>query len=162
MGTGLLNHKRVLLVDDEEDVLETLQELLSMCDVVKASSFEEAREFLENQVFDLAILDIMGVNGYNLLEIAVRKKVLAVMLTAHALSPQDTVKSFRGGAAYYIPKDRMKDMVMYLTDILEAKGKGERFWWRWLDRFGSYYDRKFGPDWKKGNEEFWRNFGPWE
>jgi DNA-binding NtrC family response regulator len=162
MGPYLLKGKKVLLVDDEPDVLETLEELLSMCQLVKASSFDEAKECLENQVFDLAILDIMGVDGYTLLEIAIQKKVIAVMLTAHALSPKDTVKSFRGGAAYYIPKDRMKDMVMYLTDILEAKEKGERFWWRWLDRFGSYYDRKFGPDWKKGDEEFWRNFGPWE
>lgn len=162
MGTNLLKDKKVLVVDDEVDVLETLEELLSMCHVVKASSFDEAKKSLENQVFDLAILDIMGVEGYNLLEIAVRKKVIAAMLTAHAFSPQDTVKSFRGGAAYYIPKDKMKDIVMYLTDILDAKEKGERFWWRWLDRFGSYYDRKFGPNWKRGDQEFWRNFGPWE
>jgi len=162
MGTNLLKDKKVLVVDDEVDVLETLEELLSMCHVVKASSFDEAKKSLENQVFDLAILDIMGVAGYNLLEIAVRKKVIAAMLTAHAFSPQDTVKSFRGGAAYYIPKDKMKDIVMYLTDILDAKEKGERFWWRWLDRFGSYYDRKFGPNWKRGDQEFWRNFGPWE
>ena len=162
MAPHFLKGRKVLLVDDELDVLETLEELLSMCHLVKASSFDEAKKHLENEVFDLAILDIMGVDGYNLLEIAIRKKVMAVMLTAHALSPKDTVKSFRGGAAYYIPKDRMKDMVMYLTDILEAKEKGERFWWRWLDRFGSYYDKKFGPDWRKGDEEFWRNFGPWE
>jgi DNA-binding response OmpR family regulator len=162
MGTNLLKDKKVLVVDDEVDVLETLEELLSMCHVVKASSFDEAKKSLENQVFDLAILDIMGVEGYNLLEIAVQKKVIAAMLTAHAFSPQDTVKSFRGGAAYYIPKDRMKDIVMYLTDILEAQEKGERFWWRWLDRFGAYYDKKFGPNWKRGDQEFWRNFGPWE
>jgi len=162
MGPYLLKGKKVLLVDDELDVLETLGDLLSMCHIVKASNFDDAKKTLEHQVFDLAILDIMGVDGYNLLEIAIRKKVITVMLTAHALSPRDTVKSFRGGAAYYIPKDRMKDMVMYLTDILEAKEKGERFWWRWLDRFGSYYDKKFGPDWRKGDEEFWGNFGPWE
>jgi hypoxanthine-guanine phosphoribosyltransferase len=34
--------KRVLIVDDEMDVLETLAELLSMCTVTKASSFNEA------------------------------------------------------------------------------------------------------------------------
>lgn len=162
MAINPLKDKKVLVVDDEVDVLETLEELLSMCHLVKAPSFEEAKKHLETQTFDLAILDIMGVDGYTLLEIAIRKKVIAVMLTAHALSPQDTVKSFRGGAAYYIPKDRMSDMVMYLTDILEAQDKGKGFWWRWLERFGDYYDKKFGPDWRKGDEEFWRNFGPWE
>ena len=42
----LLEGKRVLIVDDEPDVLESLIELLSMCDVVTASTFEEAKELL--------------------------------------------------------------------------------------------------------------------
>jgi DNA-binding NtrC family response regulator len=162
MGTDLLNDKRVLVVDDEVDVLETLEDLLGMCHLVKASSFVEAKTSLENQVFDIAILDIMGVDGYRLLDIATRKKILTVMLTAHALSPEDTVKSFKEGAASFVPKDKMKDISTYLVDILEAKEKGKSSWWRWLERFASYYDRKFGPNWRRGNEEFWRSFGPWE
>jgi len=98
MTKTLLDGKRVLIVDDEPDVLATLEDLLSMCDVVKASSFLEAKDLLTTQYFDLAILDIMGVDGYKLLEIAVERKVIAVMLTAHALSPEDTVKSF--GSSY--------------------------------------------------------------
>jgi DNA-binding NtrC family response regulator len=162
MAINLLNDKKVLLVDDEVDVLETLEELLSMCHVAKASSFNEAKKYLENQIFDIAILDIMGVDGYRLLDIATRRKVLPVMLTAHALSPQDTVKSFKEGAASFVPKDKMKDIATYLADILEAKEKGKSFWWRWLERFASYYDKKFGPNWRRDDEEFWRNLGPWE
>ena len=30
----------------------------------------------------------------------------------------------------------------------EAKEKGKSYWWRWLDRFASYYDRKYDPDWR--------------
>jgi hypothetical protein len=44
-------------------------------------------------VFDLVILDIMGVDGFILLPLASRKKVPTVMLTANALSVQDTIKS---------------------------------------------------------------------
>ncbi len=162
MVSDLLKDKKVLVVDDEVDVLETLEELLSMCHVVKASSFGEAKKFLENQGFDIVILDIMGVDGYRLLDIATKRKVLPVMLTAHALSPEDTVKSFKEGAASFVPKDKMKDIATYLGDILEAKEKGQSFWWRWLERFASYYDKKFGPNWRRGEEEFWRNLGPWE
>ena len=36
----LLDGKRVLAVDDEQDVLDTLVDLLPMCEVIKASSFE--------------------------------------------------------------------------------------------------------------------------
>jgi DNA-binding response OmpR family regulator len=83
----LLNGKKILIVDDEADILDILEELLEMCDVVKASTFEEAKNLLESQHFDMAILDIMGVNGYGLLEIANKKDVPAVMLTAHAFTP---------------------------------------------------------------------------
>ncbi len=103
----ILKGKKILIVDDEPDVLDTLEELLSMCQVVKATSFEEAKQYLNKQSFDMAVLDIMGVNGYDLLDIAVAKKVTAVMLTAHALSPEDTMKSFKCGAAYYVPKDKI-------------------------------------------------------
>ncbi len=153
-----MKYKRLLIVDDEPDVLETLEELLSMCDVVKASSFEEAKDLLEVQYFDIAILDIMGVDGYKLLEIANKRKVMAVMLTAHALSPEDTVKSYKEHAAYYVPKEKMSEITTYLNDILEAKEQGKNFWSRWLDRFALYYDEKFGPNWKDTDKDFWKNF----
>ena len=41
MNKSLLDGKRILIVDDEPDVLETLKDLLSACEVVKASSFDE-------------------------------------------------------------------------------------------------------------------------
>lgn len=59
---SLLDYKRVLIVDDEPDVLDMLEELLPMCDVVKASSFDRGKELLETQYFDIATLDIMGIN----------------------------------------------------------------------------------------------------
>jgi len=124
---GLLDGKKILIVDDEPDVLESLEELLSMCDVKKASSFDTAKELLESQYFDMAVLDIMGVGGYKLLEIAKERKVIAVMLTAHALSVDDTVKSYKDGAASYVPKDEMANITDFLEDILEAREKGQNF-----------------------------------
>lgn len=153
-----LEGKRVLIVDDEPDVLETLEEMLSVCRITKATTFEEAKKQLEFESFDFVILDIMGVNGYELLDIAQEKKLAAVMLTAHALSPQDTVRSFKGGAASYVPKDEMAKLPTLLVDIMEAQLKSKSLWWRWLERMGEYYDKKFGRDWKKGDKEFWDNF----
>ncbi|MBW2412239.1 MAG: response regulator, partial [Deltaproteobacteria bacterium] len=66
----LLEGKRILLVDDEPDVLDTLEDLLPMCETVTASNFDEAKELLETQYFDMTVLDIMGVEGFKLLEIA--------------------------------------------------------------------------------------------
>ncbi len=154
----ILKDKKILIVDDEPDILETLEELLDMCHVVKATSFEEASEKLETMSFDMAILDIMGVGGYRLLRIANEKKIITVMLTAHALSPEDTVKSFKQGAASYVPKDQIAHIETFLNDILEAQETGKHTRWRWLTRLGTYYDRKFGPNWKKNDEKFWEKF----
>ena len=155
---SLIDDKRILIVDDEPDILETLAELLPMCDVVKATNFEEAKDLLETQYFDIAILDIMGVDGYALLEIANRREVVSVMLTAHALSPDNIVKSYKEGAASYVPKDEMVNITTFLNDILEAKEQGKSTWVRWFNRLGNYLDKKFGPDWKTDDKEFWDKF----
>lgn len=157
-GESLLEGKRVLIVDDETDVLDTLSGLLSMCDISTASNSEEAKKLLQEKDFDIAILDIMGVDGYQILEWVGARNITAVMLTAHALSPEDTVKSFNKGAASYVPKEKMPQIVTYLEDVLEAKNKGKSTWGRWLERFNEYYERVFGPDWKDHDKEFWKKF----
>jgi DNA-binding NtrC family response regulator len=154
----LLEGKSVLLVDDEPDVLDTLDDLLPMCKNTKASTFEEAGDLLETRYFDIAILDIMGVEGYQLLEIANRKDVTAVMLTAHALSPDNIVKSYREGAASYLPKEEMVNIASFLNDVLDAQEKGKNPWIRWYDRMGSFFEKKFGPKWKDDEKEFWEKF----
>ncbi|MGD8386378.1 MAG: response regulator [Desulfobacteraceae bacterium] len=154
-GTDALQGKRVLAVDDEPDVLDALEEILEMCVVVKAVDFETAKNLMDSQSFDFAILDIMGVDGYRLLEAAQDKGIVAVMLTAHALSVRDTVKSYQKGAASYVPKEKITELSQMLEDILEARERGKHFWWRWLDRMGAYYDKRFGPDWQEQDREFW-------
>ena len=78
------------------------------------------------------------------------------MLTAHALTTDDTAKSYREGAASYVPKEKMHDITIYSTDVLEAQERGQSSWWRWLQRFGSFYDKKFGTDWKDAYETMLR------
>jgi hypothetical protein len=97
------------------------------------------------------------------LEIANEKEITAVMLTAHALSIQNTVKAHEEGAASYIPKDEMANIDVFLNDILEAKEKGKSFWWRWRERLGSFYDKRFGTNWKEKDKgaEFWEQIGYW-
>jgi DNA-binding NtrC family response regulator len=154
----LLKGKRILLVDDEPDVLDTLQDLLSMCKTVKASNFKTAKDYLETQVFDLVILDIMGVAGFQLLKIAKQREVTAVMLTAHALSPDTVIKSYREGAASYLPKEEMVHIASFLSDVLEAKEQGKSTWLRWYDELGAFFEKKFGENWQKDDPQFWKKF----
>lgn len=149
-----LEGKRVLVVDDEPDVLELVGELLDMSQVIKVSSFDEARKILEKGSVDMAVLDIMGVNGYELLRIAKNKGVTTVMFTAHALSLEDTEKSFKTGAAFFVPKQNLSNIAEYLDRVVEAQGNGESTWASWLDCFGDFYDRRFGLVWKEKVGDF--------
>ena len=110
----------ILIVDDEQDVLDMLIELLDICKIDTAQSFEEGKRMLEKDHYDVAILDIMGVKGFELLEIAKKEGTPALMLTAHALSEENLKKSAEEGASYYAPKDEMKNIDVFVADIIEA------------------------------------------
>jgi len=154
-----LDGKKILVVDDEPDVLAILKELLSMCDVVTASTFNEAKELLESQDFDVAILDIMGVDGYRLLGIAKQRNIPAVMLTAHALTPDNLVRSIKEGAASYIPKDEITEIADFLADVLKAQVGGKDPWQTWQERLpSSYFEKRWGAAWQDTDKEFWERF----
>lgn len=154
----LLQGKKILLVDDEADVLDTLEELLADYDTVRAATFEDARNLLETEAFDVAILDIMGVNGFELLAISARKGVISVMLTARAIDPHSIKRSITGGADYYLPKEEMSRIEDHLREVLAARMQGRSPWERWMHRLGSYCEKRFGPDWQKGDKIFWDKF----
>jgi CheY-like chemotaxis protein len=152
-----LESKRILIVDDEPDVLDSLEDLLEMCQLTRASNFADARALLENRFYDIVILDIMGVDGYELLEIATAKNVTAVMLTAHAFSPDHLMKSYQGGAASYLPKEEMINIASFLNDIWRPRKKGkipgrggmtvwDPFWRSALVRTGKNRIRPSGSD----------------
>ena len=152
----IISGKRVLIVDDEQDVLDTLAGLLDMCKIDTATSFEDGKRLLENSVYDVAILDIMGVKGFDLLEIANKRGIPTLMLTAHSLSAESLKKSAEDGASYYAPKDKIDQIDIFVADVLEAKQKNKSAWIKVFERLGHFYDRKFGgPDWREKEQEFW-------
>ena len=154
----LLKDKRILVVDDEPDILETIEEILEDCDIETASTFESAKELLENEIYDAAILDIMGVRGFDLLKIATKKEIPALMLTAHGLNPNNLVGSIKLGAKSYIPKDKMHEIDIYLKEIFIAKEKGIEKSGNWFARLSSFFDSRFGHGWKNKDKKFWAEF----
>jgi hypothetical protein len=98
----------------------------------------------------------MGVQGFELLKIANRQKIPALMLTAHALSEESLKKSAEDGAAYFAPKDKMHDIELFVADVLEALEKKKSPWVKWFERLGGFYDKKFhGPNWREQERKFW-------
>jgi DNA-binding NtrC family response regulator len=155
----LLKGKKILIVDDEPDILSILREALDDCSVDTAADFKTARSLLEEGSYDAAVLDIMGVNGYELLDITTEKDIPTLMLTAHALSPENLVRSLKKGAYAYVPKDKIGDIRIFLHDILEAHDKGLERPGKWFYRLEQYFEKKFGEYWKeKSDPEFWKKY----
>ena len=157
-GEDILKGKKILAVDDEPDILETLVEILEDCDIEEATSFDSAKELLESKVYDAAILDIMGVRGFDLLEIAIEKKTPALMLTAHGLNPDNLVGSIKLGAKSYIPKDKLHEIDIYLKEIFIAQAKGIEKSGNWFARLSAFFDERFGHGWKNKEKKFWQEF----
>jgi CheY-like chemotaxis protein len=144
MGESILNDKRILAVDDEPDVLLVLEEeILGAAPKSKlemAAMYEEAVKKLESQTYDLVILDIMGVRGFDLLDLAVGKKLRVAMLTAHALTPEALKRSFEMKARAYLPKEKLGEVVPFLEDVFK-------------------YEYLLGWEyWQKAERSFWEDF----
>jgi CheY-like chemotaxis protein len=148
-----LKGKVVLVVDDEPDVLTTLEEILDMCEVHKAQDFDTALQLILNNTYDVVVLDIMGVNGFELLKHSVARDFPTLMLTAHAMTPEALNESIKIGAVSFVPKELMIELEELLEDVV--LGGGKRLWWlKSLEKTGPYFDEKFGPDWKDKNKFF--------
>ena len=155
---SFLKGKHILAVDDEEDILETIVELLEDSDVETARDYESASKKIKKGRYDLVILDIMGVNGLQLLEEAVRREIPTVMLTAHAIGPETLMESIKKGAISYLPKESLVELDDLLNALLEAYHRGEPPWKLLFEKLGDYFDKRFGSEWKEKDREFWSNF----
>jgi DNA-binding response OmpR family regulator len=161
MAESILNGRLILAVDDEPDVLEVLEdEILGYapnCKVEKVTTYQEASKKLESQNYDVVILDIMGVKGFDLLEQSVKHNFRTAMLTAHSLNPESLKRSIEMGAYAYLPKEKLGEIVPFLEDILESSD-GSTVWGRLMNKLEGYFSSRWGELWKKSEEKFWEDF----
>jgi len=155
---SFLKGKHILAVDDEADILETIEEILAESKVDAVRDYRSASQKIKERKYDLAILDIMGVDGLQLLAEAVQREIPTVMLTAHAISPDTLMESIQKGAISYLPKESLADLDSLLNELLAAFHHGEPPWKLLFDKLGDFFDERFGPDWKEKNRDFWTEF----
>jgi len=160
---SILDGKRILAVDDEPDVLRILEEEISAtcpnCKLDKATTYETAAKMLESTAYDVVILDIMGVRGFDLLDLAVTKNLRVTMLTAHALSPEALKKSVELGARAYLPKEKLGEIVPFLEVVLAYEYAAG--WKRLYEKLKGFFDSKFESDWEKKTGLNWQEWTKW-
>ena len=81
------------------------------------------------------------------------------MLTAHALTPDNLVRSIKQGAVSYIPKDEITKIADFLIDVLNARERGGDPWERWQEKLpATYFEKRWGAAWQDTDKEFWDRF----
>jgi len=146
--SDILKGKKILAVDDEPDVLEVIAEHLYDSDLVKAGDFASAKKLIESERFDLVILDVMGVNGFDLLEICSRHGQPAAMLTARATNIRSINQSLRLGAVSFLPKEELASLRELTAEILEGLAQGRSHWKKLFARLGPLFKQKWGIVWQ--------------
>src|SRR3954471_12676637 len=131
---------RILIADDQTDVLHALRLLLSDegFEVVAASSPAEVRERVEGSVFDAAILDLnytrdttSGQEGLDLVErlLAIDPLLPLIVMTAWSSVP-GAVEAIRRGARDYIEKpwsdERLVATLKTHVDLRRALSRSRR------------------------------------
>jgi len=114
--------KRVLIIDDENDITHNLKNILVRnlaCEVQTATSFRGALDSLKEYAPDLVFLDInLGDgNGYDLLPVIKNNKAIrVVMMSAYE---KDYERIRQSGAHIFMQKPFTKEHVL---DALEHVG----------------------------------------
>ena len=151
MTQSILDGKKILAIDDEPDVLAVLEEEIAYkcpnAKFEKATTYEDAKKLLESQKYDVVVLDIMGVRGFDLLDIAVKRNLKVAMLTAHALTPEALKRSYDMKARAYLPKNKLGEVVPFLEDVL--KYDYQSGWKRLFEKLHGFFTEAFESDWKR-------------
>jgi CheY-like chemotaxis protein len=160
MADSILKGKHILAVDDEPDVLETFREMILIdvpdCHIDEARTYETALDLIRTRTYDLVVLDIMGVRGFDLLEAAVQRKFKVAMLTANAMNPESLMQSYAMKAHAFLPKEKLAEIVPFLEDVLTydyATG-----WKRLLKKLHPFFNDRFVSDWEKKTGMEWREW----
>jgi DNA-binding NtrC family response regulator len=125
---GPMDNFRALVVDDEQDFLETLVNRLQKrnIDTTGARSGEEALEIMKKKLFDVVILDVKmpgGMDGIEILREMKKIQPLAevLLLTGHA-SVETSIEGMKLGAFDYLLKPiKIEDLMTKMAQAFEKK-----------------------------------------
>lgn len=120
--------KHILVVDDEEDVRDTLENVLKSMNYTTsiAANGVEALEVIQNNKIDVVLSDLYmpEMNGIELLKRVqgIDKKVIFLMITAHP-TIETAVEAIKKGAYDYLTKPfHIEEVRMKINRALEKKG----------------------------------------
>jgi len=122
---------RVLLVDDEEQFVETLAQRLEARDFTVATAFngDQALDYLKGRDVDVVVLDVLmpGLSGIDTLREMkkIRPLTEVIMLTGHA-TVETAIEGMKLGAFDYLMKPtEIDELVEKITKAQRRKAEHE-------------------------------------
>ena len=119
---------KILLVDDEKELVATLAERLSIrgIDTDWATSSEEALKMAEAEFYDLAVLDIKmpRISGVSLKKELQKKypEMKFIFMTGHGSEDDFSICSKEAGPEFYLVKPvDIKILVEKMNEALESR-----------------------------------------
>lgn len=118
---------KVLLIDDEKELVTTLSERMEIRDIDSewATSGEQGLRMIQEQAYDWVVLDLKmpGLSGYEAIQAikAARPEARIILLTGHS-APEDLDRALDMGADLYLVKPVDIDD---LIALMQGGGKQE-------------------------------------
>ncbi|WP_343208880.1 response regulator transcription factor [Anaerolentibacter hominis] len=121
--------KRILIAEDEEPIMNLIRMNLTRAGYhcTCCMDGEEAANYIEEEAYDLILLDIMlpGVDGYELLEYSKPTNTPVIFITAKS-GTRDKVKGLRAGADDYITKPfEIIELLARVESVLRRYNKSD-------------------------------------
>jgi len=127
--------KKVLVVDDEQDVRETLGTVLEKLDydALTAANGDEALDIVRSQKVDVILSDLYmpGMNGIELLKRikSMKTNVVFLMITAHP-TIETAVDAIKKGAYDYLTKPfHIEEVRIKISRAMEKSGLTQSLRW---------------------------------
>lgn len=129
----MMDHFKVLIVDDERDFLETVVRRLGKraIEAVGVESGEHAVDLLKKRHFDVVLLDVKlpgGMDGIETLREIKKIQPMAevILLTGHG-SVETSIEGMKLGAFDYLLKPvRLEGLLEKMSQALHRKGEQEQ------------------------------------
>jgi CheY-like chemotaxis protein len=151
MKESILKNKMILAVDADPDFLMVLEEEIldacPDCQFHKVTTYKEAVERMLSFTYDVVLMDIIGVHGLELAELAMNLNFPIGMFTAHPITPEVLEGIINMKTHAYLPKERIGEIVPFLEDMLGNKYLHE--WRLFFDKITGFLGKKIEIDWGK-------------
>jgi DNA-binding response OmpR family regulator len=124
---SMASRQRILILDDEQDILEIYQEILarlpSQPDILTVDNGNQAIAMLESQPFNLMLLDLRmpHMDGFQVLAIVRRKfPSLRVVVMTGMDDEQFRARAYGMGVDLYLEKPKTGKEIINFVDCIES------------------------------------------